>query len=52
MMEVQGPYRDWLHIDDTFLLCAKHTPTVALFWQGHGPYFGKRGDRRLIGDAP
>lgn len=41
--------RGWLMIDDTFLLCAENTPTVALFWEGFGPYFGKRGDRRLTG---
>jgi hypothetical protein len=39
--------RGWLMVDDTFVLCAEHTPTVALFWEGTGPYFGKRGNRRL-----
>jgi hypothetical protein len=43
--------RGWLNIDDTFVLCAENTPTVALFWEGTGPYFGKRGHRRLIGGA-
>ena len=43
--------RGWLMADDTFVLCAEHTPTVALFWEGCGPYFGKRGNRRLTGGA-
>lgn len=43
--------RGWLGIDDTFVLCAENTPAVALFWEGTGPYFGKRGHRRLSGGA-
>jgi hypothetical protein len=37
----------WLMTGFEFVLCAEHTPTVALYWEGFGPYFGKRGDRRL-----
>jgi len=45
--------RGWLMAADTFVLCAEDTPTVALFWEGSGPYFGERGDRRLTrGNGP
>lgn len=40
--------RGWLLNNDTFILCAEHTQNVALWWEGTGPYLGKRGDRRLI----
>jgi hypothetical protein len=44
--------RGWLMACDTFVLCAEHSPTVALYWEGYGPYFGKRGNRRLtVGGA-
>jgi hypothetical protein len=43
--------RGWLMVDDTFVLCAEHSPTVALYWEGFGPYFGKRGNRRLAEGA-
>jgi hypothetical protein len=39
--------RGWLMTNYSFVLCAGHTPTVALYWDGYGPYFGKRRDRRL-----
>jgi uncharacterized membrane protein YGL010W len=40
--------RGWLVAPDSFVMCAEGTSTIALFWEGHGPYFGKRGNRRLI----
>jgi hypothetical protein len=44
--------RGWLSINATFVLCAEHSPSVALFWEGTGPYFGKRGHRRLTAGTP
>jgi hypothetical protein len=39
--------RGWLTTNYSFVLCAEHTPAVALYWDGYGPFFGKRRHRRL-----
>lgn len=33
---------------DTGIICHLSNRNVAVFWEGFGPYFGKRGDRSLI----
>ena len=40
--------RGWLEIGAEFVLCAEHTTNVALYWEGYGPNFGKRSNRRLM----
>lgn len=40
--------RGWLLAAcDTFVLCAERSRSVALFWEGTGPYLGDRGRRSL-----
>jgi hypothetical protein len=49
--------RAWVPVD-TSILCSESSSRVAVFWEGFGPYFADRGDRRLSpldpmpGDTP
>ena len=44
-------HRGWVPLD-TSVLCSESSTRVAVFWEGFGPYFARRGARKLTQHAP